>query len=60
MATNSFDGRIKMGKTGYHSTKHSGAGIGLATIAAVAEKYGGVLQISNSDREFFTDVVIKI
>lgn len=60
VSTNSFDGRVKKGKTGYRSTKRSGTGIGLAAIAAVAEKYDGVLQVSNSSREFFTDVVIKI
>lgn len=60
VATNSFDGHVKKGKTGYRSTKHSGTGIGLAAIAAVAEKYDGILQVSNSDSEFFTDVVIKI
>lgn len=60
VATNSFDGHIKKGKNGYRSTKHGGAGIGLAAIAAVAEKYDGVFRVSNSDSEFFTDVVIKI
>ena len=60
VATNSFDGRVKKGTTGYRSTKHNGTGIGLAAIAAVAEKYDGVLQVSNSGSEFFTDVVIKI
>ena len=60
VATNSFDGHIKKGKSGYRSTKRSGSGIGLAAIAAVAEKYDGVLQVSNSGGEFFTDVVIKI
>ena len=60
VSTNSFDGHVKKGKAGYRSTKRSGTGIGLAAIAAVTEKYGGVLQVSNSDSEFFTDVVIKI
>lgn len=60
VATNSFDGHVKKGKTGYRSTKHSGAGIGLVAVAAVAEKYGGVLQVSNSESEFFTDVELKL
>lgn len=60
VATNSFDGYVRKGTGGYSSTKRSGTGIGLAAIAAVAEKYDGVLQVSNSDCEFFTDVVIKI
>ena len=60
VSTNSFDGRIQKGKDGYRSTKHSGSGIGLAAIAAAAEKYGGSAQASNSDTEFFVDVVLKI
>ena len=60
VATNSFNGHVRKGESGYLSTKRSGTGIGLAAIAAVAEKYSGVLQASNSGSEFFTDVVIKI
>lgn len=60
VATNSFDGRVKKGKNGYRSTKHCGTGIGLAAIAAVAEKYDGILQVSNSASEFFTDVVMIV
>lgn len=60
VSTNSFDGNIQKGKDGYRSTKHSGKGIGLASIAAIAEKYNGKAQASNSDNEFFMDVVLKI
>ena len=60
VSTNSFDGKVQKGKDGYRSTKHSGDGIGLAAIAAAAEKYGGSAQASNSGTEFFVDVVLKI
>lgn len=60
VSTNSFDGNVRKGKDGYHSTKHSGHGTGLISIAAVAEKYGGSAQFSNSDKEFYADVVMKI
>lgn len=60
VSTNCFDGKVRKGKDGYRSTKHSGNGVGLAAIAATAEKYGGSAQASNSDTEFFVDVVIKI
>ena len=60
VSTNNFDGRVRRGKEGYRSTKHSGYGIGLTAIAAAAEKYGGSAQVSNSDTEFFVDVVLKI
>lgn len=60
VSTNSFDGKVRKGKDGYHSTKHSGRGTGLISIAAVAEKYGGAAQFRNSDKEFYVDVVMKI
>ncbi len=60
VSTNSFDGNVSKGKDGYHSTKHSGRGTGLISIAAVAEKYGGSTQFSNSDKEFYADVLLKM
>ena len=60
VSTNNFDGTVRKGKDGYRSTKHSGNGIGLAAIAAAAEKYGGSAQASNSGTEFYGDVVLKI
>lgn len=60
VSTNSFDGKVWKGKDDYRSTKHGGNGTGLASIAAVAEKYGGSAQASNSGTEFFVDVALKI
>lgn len=60
VSTNSFDGKVRKGKDGYHSTKHSGTGIGLASISAVSEKYGGSAKASNNAKEFFVDVILKI
>ncbi len=60
VSTNSFDGKVRKVKGEYRSTKHSGYGTGLASVAAVAEKYGGSSQVHNSDKEFFVDIVIKI
>jgi len=60
VSTNNFNGKVRKGKDGYRSTKHSGNGIGLTAIAAVAEKYSGSAQASNTSMEFFVDVVLKI
>lgn len=60
VSTNSFDGKVRKSSDGYLSTKHGGSGIGLASISAVSEKYGGLAKASNSDTEFFVDVVLKI
>lgn len=60
VSTNSFDGKVQKGKDGYHSTKHDGKGTGLVSIATAAEKYGGAAQASNSDSEFYVDVMLKL
>lgn len=60
VSTNSFNGEVKLGRNGYQSTRHGGMGIGLASITATAEKYGGAAKVSNHGKEFFVDVVLKI
>ena len=60
VSTNSFDGKARKVADAYRSTKHSGQGTGLVSIAAVAEKYGGSAQASNNDSEFYVDVVLKV
>lgn len=60
VSTNRFDGNVRKGRDGYRSTRHSGTGIGLASMIAAAEKYGGSAKVSNSDTEFYVDVVLKI
>ena len=60
VSTNSFDGKVRKSKDGYLSTKQDGTGIGLASISVVSEKYGGLAKVSNSDTEFFVDVMLKI
>lgn len=59
ISTNPFDGNPHKGPEGYLSTKHSGKGLGLASITAVAEKYGGSARFSHSGREFFVDVFLR-
>lgn len=59
VATNSFNGIVRKGKSGYRSTKHNGKGTGLSSILAVAEKYQGTAQFSNSPKEFYSDVMLK-
>lgn len=60
VSTNSFDGKVRKGDKGYLSTKRSGDGIGLYSIAAIAEKNHGITHISNSESEFFVDVMLKL
>lgn len=61
VSTNSFDGKVLKSADGnYRSTKHGGHGTGLSSIAAAAEKYGGSARFGSSDKEFYTDVVLKV
>ncbi|MCI9173876.1 MAG: GHKL domain-containing protein [Lachnospiraceae bacterium] len=60
VSTNNFNGKVRKGSDGYRSTKHNGTGTGLASITAVAEKYHGSARISNSEKEFFVDVILKL
>ena len=60
VSTNSFDGCVRKKHDSYLSTKRNGEGIGLFSITAIAEKYNGNARFSNSEREFFADVMLKI
>ena len=60
VSTNSFDGTVRKGRDGYRSTKHGGKGTGLASIAAIAEKYRGVGGLFQQRQGLFADVAMKI
>lgn len=60
VSTNSFDGHTRKKHDCYLSTKQNGEGTGLFSITIVAEKYCGNAQFSNSEHEFFADVMLKI
>ena len=57
---NPNDGVVVKHNGEYLSTKHSGKGIGLSSIAAAAKEYGGTLVVSHTDTAFYMDVVIQI
>ena len=66
VSTNNFDGNTEFYDGIYHSTKadtlsSSGqCGIGLASIIATAQKYGGTARFRNTANEFFIDIMFKI
>ncbi len=60
VSTNSFDGRAHKSAGGYLSTKQTGEGLGLLSIASVAEKYNGYARASHDDRNFMVDIMLKI
>lgn len=60
VSTNSFDGKVLMGEDGFDSTKHEGSGVGLASVDAIARKYGGFARAGGSGGEFCVDVLLRV
>ena len=60
VSSNSFNGVVVKHNGEYLSTKHSGKGIGLSSIAAAAKEFGGTLVGSHTDTAFYMDGVIQI
>ena len=58
VSSNRFDGRVKKENGVYLSTRKNGSGIGLSSIATIAERYRGIAQFSNTENTFIIDVVI--
>ena len=58
VSANNFNGTVKKKNGNYLSTHKGGSGIGLNSIATIAEKYNGMAPFSNTDKEFMIDVVL--
>ncbi len=58
--SNSFNGKVRMAKERYLSTRHSGNGIGLSSIASIAEKNGGSAKFYHEGKVFNADIAMKI
>lgn len=58
VSSNNFNGIVKQKNHLYLSTHKNGSGIGLSSIATIAEKYHGIAQFSNTDKEFLINVVM--
>ena len=57
---NRFDGKVNKKNYRYLSTHKGGSGIGLTSIEAIAEKYGGMAYFSNTEEVFTIELIIKI
>ena len=60
VATNSFSGKVKKHQDRYLSTKRHSSGIGLSSIQRTVQAYGGTAEFSNSDTEFYTNIIIPM
>lgn len=58
VATNSFDGEVKLKDGSYLSVRKHGTGIGLKSIRETADKYGGSARFSHEGNEFYTDIIL--
>jgi two-component system sensor histidine kinase AgrC len=59
-AANSFDGKPALQNGRFLSTRKDGGGLGLASVAAAAKKYGGAAQFSCRGREFQSSVMLRL
>ena len=58
VSSNSFNGMVNQKNHIYLSTHKNGSGIGLSSIAAIAEKYNGIAQFSHTSKEFHINIVM--
>ncbi len=57
---NTFSGTIQQKDGVFVSTKHEGCGLGLTSIATIAEKYGGLADFSAADGMFHASILIPL
>lgn len=56
---NSFDGVCTMANDSYLSRKREGAGVGLASVKGVAQKYDGTASFEQKENVFLSSVLLK-
>ena len=59
VASNNFGNTLRQKGDTYFSTHKGGQGIGLSSICATAERYGGMAKFSHSGNEFYSDIVLR-
>lgn len=60
VASNSFCGTVKMDGDPYRSTHPGGSGIGMTSVASIAERYGGTASFRHEGKTFFSGVMIPM
>ena len=56
---NTFTGKLNLTKSGtYLSTKHSGSGLGISSVKAIAEKYNGVSKFEADGEMFYASIML--
>jgi len=57
---NSFNDKIEKEGDVYMSLKHDGEGIGISSVKAIAEKYGGAAQFESKDSVFQASIMLRL
>ena len=57
---NSFDGKLNKKDDAFMSLKHKGEGIGISSVKAIAEKYGGAAQFEAKENVFQVSVMLRV
>ena len=60
IVANSFNGNIKKEGDRFLSLKHEGEGVGISSVKAVVEKYGGVAQFETDGNEFRVTIILRV
>ena len=62
VSTNTFDGQVQKEYRDYLSTRgeEGGSGLGIPSMRSITSKYGGTLEISNTDAEFLVNARMRL
>jgi len=62
VSTNTFNGQVQKEYRDYLSTRgeEGGSGLGIPSMRSITSKYGGALEISNTDTEFLVNARIRL
>ena len=60
--TNNFDGKVKIRRGEYQSTRigQGGSGIGMRSMKAVTERYRGTMKAYHEGKQFFVDIMMNV
>ncbi len=60
VTSNSFSGHVRFRNGRYFSTRRNGTGLGLSSIQASVERYGGTARFSHHGNVFYMDIMLPL
>ncbi len=58
IVVNNFDGKVKKRGDIYLTNKANGSGLGIMSVKVMAEKYNGQARFSNTENEFYSEIML--